>query len=178
MKQAFEARFEERREATAPQGKSVRREGRILRDHIGRVRQDTRAETSAGTIVTLTSIIDPVAREVLFFVGESADSVQRMPLPAGQPFRPSNDWELPAVVDGEASEDLVVEDLGTKEIEGVRCRGRLVRVPGQETETWYWLDAPEQPVRIVATNLNERYTFQLSEILRREPDPGLFQVPR
>lgn len=87
------------------------------------------------------------------------------------------------------SDNVQTEDLGSRDIEGVQATGtrRTVTIAagviGNEqpiqivSERWY---APELKTVVLARRSDPRmgdHTYRLTNILRGEPDPSLFQVP-
>lgn len=179
MDRAFEARFEEIRthKGTTESIGTVTRDGRIYRDGAGRIRQEIRTVSKSGDIVAATSIFDPVAREVFFLVGSPPQLVKQMKLPSDWSLALPNDWRPSIAERAEPAGDVVVDDLGAREIEGMICHGRRVRAGSEEAETWVSDELLDQPVWIRAVTPTEEYTFKLFGIHRREPEAGLFRPP-
>lgn len=88
-----------------------------------------------------------------------------------------------------SSDDVQVEELGTREIEGIQANGtrRTVTIAagaiGNEqpmqivSERWY---SPELKTVVLTRRSDPRmgeHTYRLTGIVRGEPDPSLFQVP-
>jgi hypothetical protein len=92
-------------------------------------------------------------------------------------------------VEGAPSQDVRTEKLGSKEIEGVAAEGSRttttipagaignVRAIEITSERWY---SPELRVVVYSRRSDPRFgdtTYRLTNIVRAEPDPTLFQVP-
>lgn len=85
--------------------------------------------------------------------------------------------------------DIVKTDLGTETVEGVRAQGARIThtIPAGQvgndqplvitTETWM---SPDLKVLVMSNTSDPRMgetTYRLTNILRAEPDPALFEVP-
>ncbi len=92
-------------------------------------------------------------------------------------------------VEGPPAQDVRTEKLGSKEIEGVAAEGSRttttipagaignVRAIEITSERWY---SPELRVVVYSRRSDPRFgdtTYRLTNIVRAEPDPTLFQVP-
>lgn len=118
-----------------------------------------------------------------------------LPPPAGAAGHASIEREVEAIAlpDGPlvewSTDDVQVEDLGTRSIEGVEAAGtrRTVTIEagaiGNEqpirivSERWY---APALKTVVLSKRTDPRtgeHTYRLTSILTGEPDPSLFQVP-
>jgi hypothetical protein len=91
--------------------------------------------------------------------------------------------------DGKTDPGANAVDLGTQTIEGVPAKGKKFShtIPAGEmgndlpivitTETWY---SPDLKVSVMTKSSDPRMgetTYRLTNILRAEPDPSLFQIP-
>lgn len=115
------------------------------------------------------------------------------PPPDGRSVRFPREVEVIAAPGGDvmqwSSDDVKVEELGTRDIEGVQATGtrRVVTIEagaiGNEqpiqivSERWY---SPDLKTVVLTKRSDPRtgeHTYRLTNIVRGEPDPSLFQVP-
>jgi hypothetical protein len=115
------------------------------------------------------------------------------PPPGDAPVRVVREMQVIAAPGGDvlqwSSDDVKVEELGTRDIEGVQATGtrRVVTIEagaiGNEqpiqivSERWY---SPELKTIVLTRRSDPRtgdHTYRLTNIVRGEPDPSLFQVP-
>lgn len=115
------------------------------------------------------------------------------PPPGDAPARVVREMQVIAAPGGDvmqwSSDDVKVEELGTRDIEGVQATGtrRVVTIEagaiGNEqpiqivSERWY---SPDLKTVVLTKRSDPRtgeHTYRLTNIVRGEPDPSLFQVP-
>jgi hypothetical protein len=194
-------------------------EGRTRREQTVRARFSSSGQPSStsGTIVTLSDpvageryLLDPDKRTARtlprMFVRQDGPGAPPLPPPPPPPPSaappPPPDGAGPVVVremqviaapGGDvmqwASDDVAVDDLGSRDIEGVQATGtrRVVTIEagaiGNEqpiqivSERWY---SPELQTVVLTKRSDPRtgeHTYRLTNIVRGEPDPSLFQVP-
>ena len=127
----------------------------------------------------MTSTMNPAgASERSLTVASEGGGPITIAFPDGVPFK-----------DGNGANDAVKTDLGTQTIEGVSAQGTRMThtiAAGQmgndqplviTTETWM---SPDLKVLVMSKTSDPRMgdtTYRLTNILRAEPDPALFQVP-
>jgi hypothetical protein len=194
-----------------PDGNRIERRttGTVARDSHGRVRREHQL-AAIGPVVPdveprMVTISDPVAR-----VHYSLDPVRKVAIQSHPP-RARTLKGGAAVIEGRAAPmildkgvgpevvldvrsnpelpDVQTEQLGTKEVEGVRAEGtRTVAVLPAGTignvrpieivsERWY---SPELQVVVFSRRADPRFgetIYRLTNITRLEPDASLFQVP-
>ena len=167
----------------------------IARDSRGRVRREQQL-SAIGPFpvqgdVRIVTISDPVAG--LHYSLDPARKVAlRMPLPvlAEAPLpAPPHDRVLFAAPPEAVEPEVQKQPLGSKMLEGVRVEGTRYSMTlsagaiGNQrpltvvTERWY---SPELKVVVLSSRVDPRFgatTYRLSNILRSEPSPELFQVP-
>lgn len=164
---------------------------KMFRDSEGRMRSETYdteggSSQDAGALPRFISITDPVA-DVDYMLnpqnhtGRRVSMTPHVPAPAQKP--PS-----PASSSAERS-TATTEDLGQREIEGVIAHGfRITRTipvgakgndqPIVITEEQWNSHELHQMVLVTADNpLGGRTVQRLTNIVREEPSPDLFQVP-
>ena len=186
---------------------SQKSQSNMYRDGMGRVRTETTMTPRRGpgqaagqvtgqTPRTMVSIQDPVAG-VMRQLDTQAKVVheQKMPgfrggagnsgMPGGRPGRGANASARTPVADP----NVVTESLAMQTINGVQATGtRITRtIPAGEIgnaqplqivrETWQSVDLK---VAVMVKTVDPRFgttTTQLTNIVRSEPDPALFQAP-
>lgn len=176
----------------------------VARDGRGRVRREQQLAAIGPVLpdseVRMVTINDPVAR-----VHYSLDPMRKAAIrnrPPGQPRAtalppPPPTDAMGAVgmvtfshhVEVPSPQDVRSEKLGSKEIEGVAAEGSRttmtipagaignVRAIEITSERWY---SPELRVVVYSRRSDPRFgdtTYRLTNIIRAEPDPALFQVP-
>jgi hypothetical protein len=165
--------------------------GNITRDGSGRTRRDITLPSigvlaASGQPKQIVSISDPVT-QTNYILDVSGKTYRKF---SSAPGGKSRGWasrflELPPGESGQTT----TESLGVKTIEGVTAEGtRLTRtIPAGAagnanpivitTERWY---SPDLQVTVLETHSDPRFgtsTFQLTNIVRSEPDPNVFAVP-
>ena len=165
--------------------------GNIARDGSGRTRREMTLPSigllaASGQPKQIVSISDPVTQSN-YILDVSGKSYRKF---SSAPGGKSRGWaskflELPPGESGQTT----TESLGVKTIEGVTAEGtRLTRtIPAGAagnanpivitTERWY---SPDLQLTVLQTRSDPRFgtsTFQLSSIVRSEPDPTVFAVP-
>jgi hypothetical protein len=165
--------------------------GNITRDGSGRTRRDITLPSigllaASGQPKQIVSISDPVT-QTNFILDVSAKTYRTF---SSAPGGKSRGWaskflDLPPGESGQTT----TESLGVKTIEGVTADGtRLTRtIPAGAagnanpivitTERWY---SPDLQLTLLETHSDPRFgtsTFQLTNIVRSEPDPTVFAVP-
>ena len=165
--------------------------GTIARDSSGRTRRDLTLP-SLGLLATsgqpqqIISISDPVT-QTNYILNGSKKTYRKFSSP---PHGKSQLWnnkvlDLPPGESGQTT----TESLGVKPIEGVTAEGtRVTRtIPAGAagnanpmvitTERWY---SPDLQLTVLETRSDPRFgasTFQVTNIVRNEPDPTVFAVP-
>ena len=152
---------------------------RVYRDSAGRIRREqtimgAEAITETSDAPNIVIIIDPVERVVYSL--SPGDLAYRIPIPVPPPPPPPPPPGL-------------VEDLGTRQIEGLAARGRRVKrtIPAGQIgnnrpieitdERW---ESPDLKVLLFSRHHDPRtgdVEYQLTKIGRTEPSPDLFKVP-
>ncbi len=165
--------------------------GNITRDGSGRTRRDITLPSigllaASGQPQQVVSISDPVT-QTNYILDLSRKAYRKF---SSAPRGKSHGWaskflELPPGESGQTT----TESLGVKAIEGVTAEGtRLTRtIPAGAagnanpiiitTERWY---SPDLQLTVLETRSDPRFgtsTFQLSNIVRSEPDPTVFAIP-
>jgi hypothetical protein len=165
--------------------------GNITRDGSGRTRRDITLPSigllaASGQPKQIVSISDPVT-QTNYILDVSGKTYHKF---SSAPGAKSSGWaskflDLPSGESGQTT----TESLGVKTIEGVTAEGtRLTRtipagVAGNTnpilitTERWY---SPDLQLTVLQTRSDPRFgtsTFQLTNIVRSEPDPTVFAVP-
>lgn len=163
----------------------------IIRDSSGRTRRDITLP-SIGPLATsgepqkIVSIADPAA-QTNYFLNVTKKTYQQFSRRPRGNFPPGM-GNPPAPSSG-GSGQPTTESLGVKTIEGVTAEGtRVTRtIPAGAagnanpiiitTERWY---SPDLQLTVLETRTDPRFgtfTFQLTNIIRTEPDPTMFVVP-
>jgi hypothetical protein len=165
--------------------------GNITRDGSGRTRRDITLPSigvlaASGQPKQIVSISDPVT-QTNYILDVSGKTYRKF---SSAPGGKSRGWasrflELPPGESGQTT----TESLGVKTIEGVTAEGtRVTRtIPAGAagnanpivitTERWY---SPDLQLTLLETHSDPRFgtsTFQLTNIVRSEPDPTVFAVP-
>jgi hypothetical protein len=165
--------------------------GNITRDGSGRTRRDITLPSigllaASGQLQEIVSISDPVT-QTNFILNVSKKTYRKF---SSAPGGKSGGWakkflDLPPGESGQTT----TESLGAKTVEGLTAEGtRLTRtIPAGAagnanpivitTESWY---SPDLQVTVLETHTDPRFgasTFQLTNIVRSEPDPTVFAVP-
>jgi hypothetical protein len=163
----------------------------IMRDSSGRTRRDFTLPAigplaASGQPQKMVSIADPVAKTHYFLNVTKKTYQQFSSRPMGN-FSPGM-GKPPSPRSGGAGQPTT-ESLGAKTIEGVTAEGtRVTRtIPAGAagnanpiiitTERWY---SPDLQLTVLETRSDPRFgtsTFQLTNIVRSEPDPAMFAVP-
>jgi hypothetical protein len=166
----------------------------VARDGRGRIRREHQAIFFGGLTaqrqVPLVTISDPSNGSHVTLDHERR-VVLRMSTHAGMKpmlaFPPSRSARI--VEAGEAGDDVRTEQLGAKDIEGVRADGTLttMTIPagtiGNQaaidvvSERWY---SPELQVVVLTRRSDPRFgetLYRLTNIVRGEPAPDLFEIP-
>jgi len=176
----------------------------VARDGRGRVRREQQLAAIGPVLpegdVRMVTINDPVAR-----VHYSLDPVRKAAIRSGRPGPPHAPGR-PALppphvvgaggvgtfehhVEVPSPQDKRTEKLGSKEVEGVAAEGTRttmtipagaignIRAIEITSERWY---SAELRVVVYSRRSDPRFgdtTYRLTNIVRAEPDPALFQVP-
>jgi hypothetical protein len=177
--------------------------GAVVRDSRGRVRREHQL-AAIGSVVPegdarMVTISDPVA-DVHYSLDPVRKVAMRLPAPSGKMsigvaagstiVSERIGPEVALEVRGEPEPpDVKTEQLGTKEIEGVRAEGTRttttlpagaignVRPIQIVSERWY---SPELHVVVLSRRADPRFgetIYRLANITRTEPDASLLQVP-
>ena len=172
---------------TLANGNEIQRndQSKIYRDSQGRIRTETTMTPPSGSSAdarTMITIFDPVAGFITRMDPQNSTAVKSA-LPSGTPPTP------PAPPATSSAPQVQTEDLGSKTISGLVATGirTLITTPAgafgntqaiQSTrEIWTSTDLQ---VPVLVTTSDPRFgtsTSQLTNIVRAEPDPSLFQVP-
>lgn len=172
---------------TLASGNEIQRNdsSKIYRDSQGRVRTETTMTPPSGSAAdarTMITIFDPVAGFITRLDPQNMTAVKSA-LPGGTP--PTR----PTPPAGSTAPQIQTEDLGSKTINGLVATGTrtLITIPAgafgntqaiQSTrEVWTSTDLQ---VPVLTTTSDPRFgtsTSQLTNVVRAEPDPSLFQVP-
>jgi hypothetical protein len=164
----------------------------VYRDSEGR----TRRELTIGAIGPLAGQGTP---QKMIFITDPVSGTNHVLNPdtlvaRQMPFRGRGQSEFPPWRAGNARQkranpEIQTESLGTQVIEGLPAQGTRTtrtipagRIGNQQpimavTERWY---SPELQIDLMRKQTNPRFgqtTLQLTNIVRAEPDPALFQVP-
>lgn len=177
--------------AVAPNGNPVRivLHGRDCRDSLGRYFRDAelpmKGSTSELHTFRHTTIIDPVQGRLVYLnPSYKFGTVYRVLQPPEQQSGNKIDSELPAAIPGQS-----VEDLGYKEIAGIRAHGTKIKYQyaggnGDQlkdryktVETWYSEDLKITVLRIQTEPDGRDTIMRLSSIQRIDPDPIIFEIP-
>ena len=131
---------------------------------------------------------DDASRAVFKIVKDNEDVEQGSPGRMMIKFRDEHSDDQGAIVVGD-KRDVVKEDLGTRNIEGVECNGtrQTITIPAAEignekpisivTETWF---APSIAAVVQSTSDDPRYgktTYQLTNVQTTEPARAFFEPP-
>jgi hypothetical protein len=176
---------------TLPDGNTIHTTttANVYRDSQGRTRREQEIGAigpwaTQGTPRKVISITDPVGGSV-YTLNPDTQTVRQMPFRAHAGAWPSGGTgrQRPE------NSNVNVESLGTQVIGGVTTQGtRITRtIPAGQVgnqaplvitiERWY---SPELQTDVMRKEVNPLYgetTFQLTNIVRAEPDASLFQVP-
>jgi hypothetical protein len=161
------------------------------RDSQGRVRMETTMKHPDGTTATRVTIHDPVAGVVhnLDTQRKTSNDMTLHGPPNGQGRGRGQGQGQPRTGQHQADPNVVTESLGVQTINGVQATGtRITRtIPaGAEGnslpivtvhETW---TSDDLKVPVMVKTTDPRFgasQTQLTNIVRAEPDPSLFQVP-
>lgn len=138
---------------------------KVFRDSEGRTRDEN---SPTGGLRPTLEIADPVAGYV-YTLDTTRHIAERRKLPPVRTLRPAGQ---PPQTGPQA------QSLGMKTIEGLAVYGsvRNVLPDGSTAESW-WSPALNISLQSKNTRLGTEYTTQITNILRAEPDPSLFQVP-
>jgi len=164
----------------------------LSRDAEGRTRQEYIVRREDGTEIHNVRVIDPTAGVTLMWVvgGDVLSHVVSIePLPMRQQHTgPVPDDPEPAVGSKPCGGECKLEILPAQLINGFRCRGfrvkRILHDPDtkkdsiQTTENW---SSPELGVilrHVDVDVLSGRSTSDVTNIVRGDPDPSLFQPPQ
>ena len=164
----------------------------LARDAEGRTRQEYIVRREDGSETHSVRIINPTAGVTLTWVAGSDDQshvVSVVPLPARQQHTgPVPDDPDPLPRSKACGSGCRVEIFPPQQINGLPCRGfrvkRILRDPEtkstsiQTTENW---SSPELGVilrHIEVDVLTGRSTSDVTNIVRGDPDPSLFQPPQ
>lgn len=174
---AYIARLTETRTHRAADGASRRATlcWTLSRDRDGR----TRAELSlpvAGEPFGVAILTDPRRHKVILVNAASGAAITEQDLKrVGDPFP-----QFPAGTSVNAPPPpsrgaAQVEDLGTAELEGIKCRGRRLTFEDGTVEHWSAIDAwiDQNVVTRMHTDTDD-YEARLSDVQLTDPDPGLF----
>jgi hypothetical protein len=163
----------------------------IARDAEGRTRQESIAHQEDGSEIRSVRIMDPKAGMTFTWV-VGGDASSNMVTIALLPKQQQSTGPVPNDSDpmpgrGHCWSDCSLEILPPQQINGFRCRGfrvkRIIRDPDtkgssiQTTENW---TSPELGVilrHIEVDVLQGRSTTDITNIVRGDPDPSLFQPP-
>ena len=165
--------------------------GNISRDGSGRTRRDFTLPSlglleTSGQPQQIISISDPVT-QTNYILNVSKKTYRKFSSPprGDSPLWMKKDLKLPPGESGQTT----TESLGVKSIEGVTAEGtRVTRtIPAGAagnanpmvitTERWY---SPDLQLTVLETRSDPRFgtsTFQITNIVRSEPDPTMFAVP-
>lgn len=180
-----------------PDGNRIERSttSSVARDSAGRVRRE-QALAAIGPVlpngdVRMITISDPVAG-VHYSLDPARKTAMRSRPPSPGVRRrdgPADAVAFHRRVEGPAPPDVRTEALGSREIEGVRAEGTRtvftlpegaignVRPIEVVAERWY---SPDLKVVVYSRRSDPRFgetVYRLTNIVRAEPDPALFQVP-
>jgi hypothetical protein len=175
---------------TLPDGNSIHttNTANLYRDSQGRARREQEISAigpwaAQGGPRKVISISDPVAGSV-YMLNPTSQEAHQMPFPAHA--GGSRHAELQQK---QQDPNVKTESLGTQVIGGVTANGTRTtrtipagRIGNQAPivitmERWY---SPELQMDVMRKETNPQFgqtTFQLTNIVRAEPDPALFQVP-
>lgn len=176
---AFEAERQEMRITKAPGG--TRREftsrSKVYRDGAGRGRTEHRVQTKSGGSQHLAFIVDPRAHDAVLVDVDSGEIVGELARRSGTPSPPSPASPDPANRPPPPGKGKpVVENLGTKVLEGFPCRGRRFVFEDGTIEMWETPElGPAFPVFERLVTATDEYESHLFEIRLGEPDPALFR---
>jgi hypothetical protein len=164
----------------------------VARDSEGRVRRAQQV-TAIGPILPgktaqIVTITDPVAK-VHYALDADRKVAMQLPMPFVTKFEGPRPGPVAPPPGAGPVLDARTESLGTKDIEGVKAEGTRVTVTipagaiGNQAaidivnERWY---SPELQTVVLSRRFDPRFgetTYRLTNIVRAEPAPELFQVP-
>jgi hypothetical protein len=180
---------------TLPDGNTIHTTttANVYRDSQGRTRREQEIGAigpwaAQGTPRKVISITDPVGR-TLYTLNPDTQVARQMPLRAR-----TGEWKGAGTAQQTArvkpeNPNLKTESLGTQVIGGATAQGtRITRtIPAGQVgnqaplvitiERWY---SPELQTDVMRKEVNPQFgetTFQLTNIVRAEPEASLFQVP-
>jgi hypothetical protein len=176
----FQSQIEETRELRQPDSKA-RVElgtGAFYRDREGREREEMYTSASSNTVAGTGTIYDPVAKVEYYFELRTKNILNTevfQDIPGTQSFRCRSIGIRPAY-SIPRTRPLFEPDLGSKEIEGLTCRGyTLSRREDGKVEYWYSEDLDDL-IFIKLTRRSEQITWRLFNISRTEPPRHLFSI--
>lgn len=157
-------------------------QGRIARDSDGRVRiEEQYADTSIST-----EVLDPVSRTSLTWSNHPPIATLTTPLSrfpwhvifSSQPWLEADELEA----EGKEPEKVTTENLGTKIIGGLATTGTRTTtvVPTGKMVHEVWL-SEDLKLALLDTFIDAaglRYTIEIQDVTRKEPDPALFRPPQ
>jgi hypothetical protein len=176
---------------TLANGNQINRqnEAKVYRDSQGRVRMD-RSFTPPGSTTAHTSVVifDPVAGFVYILNPAKATAVKQ-PIPTPPPSSTESAGQTRRGPHAPAGATVTTDNLGTQVINGLSATGTRTTItipagaignsqPIQRLhEVWVSTDL-KVPVLIKNTDpLSGNMVTQLTNVVRSEPDPTLFQIP-
>ena len=175
----FEAEREEVRITKDPDGtrRQFTSRSKVYRDGAGRGRTEHRVPTERGGSQHLAFIVDPRTHDAVLVDVDSGEIVGELPRGSGTPVPPSPPSPGPANRPPPPGKGRpVVENLGTKVVEGLLCRGRRFVFEDGTIEMWDTSElGPPFPVFERLVTATDEYESHLLEIRLGEPDPALFR---
>jgi hypothetical protein len=146
--------------------------GAVYRDSAGRARKDICLEIAPELSLSLAYVYDPIAKRTYTLNRIDKSTTEEL-------FRAPNEISPGDFLDSKPASvpDPETEDLGQKEIAGIKCRGYRMRHSGEaQVECWLSYELAAVIIEKRTTDL-EQSTLRLFDISRSEPDEKLFIIP-
>jgi hypothetical protein len=177
----YEAEFEEVVLRPLPDGgqAETRQLWKLYRDSKGRWRQESSETLDSGEKIRFALITDYKARRFIVLDLVAGQVMNEMTAAGARAYQrlsrlPTSD-AVPAatVAHGDAPQ---VEDLGEKDLEGLRARGRRVTSATEVVEVWSSPTIDQPPLLVQTARPGEQRRQRLFNIRLGEPDAALFAV--
>ncbi len=152
---------------------------KLYRDSRGRWRQETTRVLESGETVHYAALTDYRAGRFVLLDVTSGQVMDESGAASPRAFRGLESLPTFAAPASNAvtPPDAVstgIEDLGEREIEGMRAKGRRITVGNDVTEIWSSLAIDQPPLLIRTTRPGAEVTQRMFNVRLGEPPPGLF----
>jgi hypothetical protein len=177
----YEAEFEEVVVRSRPDGSNAETHQRwkLYRDGRGRWRQESSETLESGEQVRFALVTDYKARRFVVLdlaTGQVMNEMTAAGAKAHEALGRLPTSDAVAAVPAAQGEAPKVEDLGEKDVEGVRARGRRITSTTGVVEVWSSPVIDQPPLLVQTARPGEQRKQRLFNIRLGEPDPALFAV--